>query len=134
MSRGFRLRSFAEACNGILVVLRTQPNARIHAAAAAAAVAMGCWLGLNPGEWAAVVCAIALVWTAEALNTAVELVVDLVSPERQRLAGWAKDVAAGAVLLAAVGAVAVGLCVFGGKLWGKAAGHRAWAAPSAEGR
>ncbi len=71
-------------------------------------------------EWCCIVLAIIGVWTAEGLNTAIEYVTDLASPEFSSLAGKAKDVAAGAVLVAAVGAVAVGLLVFGPRLlaWG----------------
>jgi diacylglycerol kinase (ATP) len=112
-----RWRGFGDAARGCALLLRTQPNARIHLAATVGAVAGGVWLGLSPGEWAALILAIALVWVTEALNTAVEFTVDLVSPEHRQLAGWAKDAAAGAVLLASVAAVGVGLALFGPKLW-----------------
>ncbi|MGB8168211.1 MAG: diacylglycerol kinase family protein, partial [Chthoniobacteraceae bacterium] len=68
--------------------------------------------GLERWEWAAVVGAIGLVWTAEGLNTAVEALTDLVSPGEHPLAGRAKDVAAGAVLCAATSAAVIGLVVF----------------------
>ena len=110
---------FAEAVHGVRLMLRTQRNARVHGVATLAVGALGWWLRLAPAEWAALVVAVALVWVAEALNTAIELVVDLVSPERRQLAGWAKDVAAGAVLLAALGAVAIGLLIFGPGLLAK---------------
>ncbi len=116
--RRFRLRGFADAWRGIKLVLLTQPNARIHAVAAAAAIALGAWLGLSAGEWSALACVITLVWVTEALNTAIEFTVDLISPEHHRLAGWAKDAAAGAVLLSSLGAVAVGAIIFAPKLWG----------------
>lgn len=67
-------------------------------------------------EWCCILLAIVGVWTAEALNTAIEFVTDLASPEFSHLARNAKDVAAGAVLVAAVGAVALGLLVFGPRL------------------
>jgi diacylglycerol kinase len=63
-------------------------------------------------EWCALVSAIALVWAAEALNTAVELLTDLVQPERHPLAGRAKDAAAAGVLLASIGAAVIGALVF----------------------
>jgi diacylglycerol kinase (ATP) len=113
----FRLRGFADAFHGIGLVLRTQANARIHAAATVAVAALGLSLGLSRIEWVAIVGVVTLVWVAEALNTAVEFTIDLVSPEYRRLAGWAKDAAAGAVLLASIGAVLVGLLVFGPKLF-----------------
>lgn len=116
LARRFRLHAFADAGRGLALVLRTQPNARIHLSATVAALAAGAWLGLTSVEWAAIVAAIALVWIAEALNTAVEFTIDLVSPERQRLAGWAKDAAAGAVLLAAAAAALIGLLILGPKL------------------
>ena len=81
---------------------------------------MGFWAKLSRLEWCCIVLAIVGVWTAEALNTAIEFVTDLASPEFSNLAGKAKDVAAGAVLVAAVGAVTIGLLVFGPRLlaWG----------------
>jgi len=85
--------------------------------ATAAAVAAGFWFRLSPAEWSALVLAITFVWLVEGLNTAIEFLVDLVSPEQRQLAGWAKDVAAGAVLLASLGAVVVGTLIFGGRLW-----------------
>jgi diacylglycerol kinase (ATP) len=73
----------------------------------------GAVLGLSRLEWCAVVLAVVAVWTAEALNTALEFLVDLASPELHPLAGKAKDAAAGAVLVTAAGAVVIGLLVFG---------------------
>ena len=111
-----RLRSFADAFRGLALVLRSQMNARIHALATVGVLGAGWWLRLAAMEWALVVFAVALVWTAEAANTAVEFLVDLVSPEEQPLAGKAKDAAAGAVLAAAIGAAIIGAIVFGPKL------------------
>jgi len=107
-----RARSFGYAFAGIAALLRTQHNAWIHAAASLAVVAAGLWLGLGAAEWYALLLAMALVWTAEALNTAIELLADAVSPDHNSMVGRAKDVAAGAVLLASLGAAAVGLIVF----------------------
>jgi diacylglycerol kinase len=97
----------------VLVLLRTQANARIHAAATILVVVAGFVSGISRMEWCAVVGAIGLVFTAEGLNTAIEAVVDLASPERHPLAERAKDVAAGAVLLAALTAALIGLLIFG---------------------
>ncbi len=94
-------------------MMRTERNARIHLAATALVVASGIVLGVSRAEWSALVLAIALVWSAEAMNTAVEALGDAVSPEPDEAIGRAKDIAAGAVLLAAIGAVVVGLLVFG---------------------
>jgi len=79
-------------------------------------LAAGWFFGITRIEWCAVVAAIGLVVTAEGVNTAIEAVVDLASPEQHPLAGRAKDVAAGAVLLAAVTAAVIGLLVFGPRL------------------
>ena len=115
--RGRLARSFGYALRGLGMMLRTQANARLHAAAAVLAVAAGFWFRIAHVEWCAVVAAIGLVWTAEGLNTAIEAVVDLVSPERHPLAGRAKDVAAGAVLCAALAALATGVLIFGPRVW-----------------
>ncbi len=74
---------------------------------------LGLYCGLARWEWVAVALSVGAVWGAELLNTAVEAVVDLVSPEYHPLAGRAKDVAAGAVLVVALAALVVGLLVFG---------------------
>lgn len=73
---------------------------------------MAAWLQFSATEWALLVITIAGVWVTEGLNTAVEFVVDLVSPDYHQLAGWAKDVAAGAVLVASISAVIVGAILF----------------------
>lgn len=107
-----RLRSIGYALNGVRHLLRSQANARIHAFATAVVVFTGIFFSVSNTEWCLLALAIASVWTAEALNTAVESVVDLVSPEHHALAGQAKDVAAAGVLLASVGAAVVGLIIF----------------------
>jgi diacylglycerol kinase len=112
-----RAASFGHALRGLRVLLR-QPNARIHAVAAVVVVALGWRLQISVNEWLAVVLAVALVVAAEALNTALELVVDLVSPQWHALARDAKDVAAAAVLVCSAGAAVVGVWVFGPKLLG----------------
>ena len=107
-----RLRSVGHAARGIASLVRDEPNARIHAAATVLVVLAGFWLHISIVEWGLIALAITVVWAAEAMNTALEHLVDMVSPERHTLAGKAKDVAAGAVLLAACGAVVIGLLVF----------------------
>lgn len=114
---GLKPASFRWAAEGVRNAIRTEANMRFHALAALAAVLLGLALRLGPDEWLWVALAIAFVWSAELVNTAVERLVDLVSPERQPLAKAAKDTAAGAVLVAAVFAVVVGLAVFGPRLW-----------------
>ncbi|WP_300556726.1 diacylglycerol kinase family protein [Limnohabitans sp. Rim8] len=110
------VRSFGHAFRG-LRVLMGQRNARVHAVAAVLVVALGAWLDLSPLEWAVVSLAMALVVGAEALNTGIELAVNLAQPEWHALARDAKDVAAAGVLICSLGAVAVGAWVLGPKLW-----------------
>jgi diacylglycerol kinase (ATP) len=112
-----RLDSFRHAFAGCWHLLRSQQNAWIHACATVAVVVVGVWLGLGPVEWAVIVLAIGLVWMAEFVNTALEAVVDLASPDLHPLARIGKDVAAAAVLVGAVTAVLVGLLVLGPPLW-----------------
>ena len=85
---------------------------RFLAAATAGTIAVGAYLRLSALEWCAIVLALALVWAAEGLNTALERLTDLVSPGFHPLAGKAKDLAAGAVLLASVASFLTGLIVF----------------------
>jgi diacylglycerol kinase (ATP) len=96
-----------------VALLRSQHNAWIHAAASVAVVGLGFAVGLSRLEWCLVVLAMVAVWSAEAVNTAFEALCDVASPEPHPLVERAKDVAAGAVLLAAGGAVVVGVLVFG---------------------
>lgn len=107
-----RVRSFGYAFEGWWYALRTQPNTWIHALATVVAVALAVWLKISSVEWALIVVAIVLVWTAEFFNTAVESIVDLASPEVHPLAKAAKDVAAAAVLIGAGGAVLIAAFVF----------------------
>ena len=108
-----RVDSFRFAFAGWRHVLATQPNTWIHATATVLVVALGLWLHLPGRDLALLLVMIALVWTAEFINTALESVVDLASPEQHPLAKAGKDAAAGAVLVAAVFSVAVGLLVLG---------------------
>ncbi len=93
-------------------MLKSQHNAWIHLAATIATVAAGIAVNLSPGEWCWIVLAITSVWTAEAMNTAFEFLCDATTKEFHPVIGQAKDVAAGAVLLTAIGAAAIGLIVF----------------------
>lgn len=110
-------RSLRHAADGVAHFVRTQRNARRHLVAAALVVAAGAWLRVGSRDWALLLLAIGFVIAAEALNTAIEAVVDLASPEIHPLAKTAKDVAAGGVLLAALTAAAVGLLILGPPLW-----------------
>lgn len=94
-------------------MLRTQHNAWIHLAATLLVIAAGFTLRIGASDWLWIILAIIAVWTAEAFNTALELLADVGSPESHPLVKQAKDVAAGAVLIAAIGSVVVGILVFG---------------------
>ncbi len=107
-----RIKSFSYAFKGILTLFRTQPNAWIHLTALAVALGVGIFFNLNTTEWCLIALTSAAVLAAEAMNTAIEFIVDLVSPQYNDLAGKAKDVAASAVLITAFGALAVGFLVF----------------------
>jgi diacylglycerol kinase len=107
---------FWDAGRGLSYLFRTQRNIRIHLLVAIAAVGLGVWLGLERSEWAILTLTIGLVFGAEAMNTAIEAVIDLVQPTYHPLAGAAKDVAAGGVLIAALIAVVVGILLFGPRL------------------
>ena len=89
-----RVQTFRYAFRGLATLLVTQANARIHALATVAVVGLGLWLGLGRLEWLALVLAIGAVWCLEAVNTAIEALCDLVSPDYHPLVERAKDVAA----------------------------------------
>lgn len=108
-----RPKSFPHALRGLRDMLRTEPHARFHLLAAVAVVALGLYLDVTRVDWLALTLAIAIVWTAEALNTAVERTCDAITQERDERIRIAKDVAAGAVLLASVAAVVIAALVFG---------------------
>lgn len=118
-----RFASFRPAFTGLWHLVRTQPNAWIHAVISAAVVAAGLWLQLDFEGWALIAITMGFVWAAEAINTAIEAVVDLASPEHHPLAKVAKDVSAAAVVVAAVAAVAVGLLILGPPLWARFFGN-----------
>ena len=107
-----RLRSFRFAFRGLAILAR-EPHAWLHAGASLLVVAAAFALQVGHGDWALLVLAIALVWLAEAFNTALEAACDASMPRPHPLVARAKDAAAGAVLLAAVGAAGVGLLVLG---------------------
>jgi diacylglycerol kinase len=114
-----RIASFRYAFHGWHYALRTQKNVWIHSAIAIAVLIVGLWLGLPARDWAVLVLTTAMVFTAEFLNTSIEAVVDLASPEIHPLAKIGKDVGAAAVLVAALAAILVGLLILGPPLWAK---------------
>jgi diacylglycerol kinase len=111
------MASFGYAFSGLWHVLRTQRNARVHAAIALLTITMGMALRISAGEFALTFVAISGVFIAEMFNTALEACVDLASPQLHPLAKVAKDVAAGAVLVSAVLALIIGFCIFEPRLW-----------------
>lgn len=107
-----RVKSFGYAYAGIRVLLREEHNAWIHCVAAVAVVTAGFLFGITPSEWTAVVIVIAMVFSAEAVNSAIERTADFVKAERDDRKRDIKDLAAGAVLICAVGAAVVGVIIF----------------------
>ncbi len=114
--------SFRCAFRGLAEAWRCQQNLRIHLLIALAASGLAAFLRLGALHWAILVLTCALVIATELLNSALEALTDLVSPGYHPLARRAKDVAAGAVVVTALGAVAVGLLLFGPPLWTRLAG------------
>jgi diacylglycerol kinase len=119
--------SFGHAARGLVHVIKTQTNARFHGAATVLVAAAACWLRPSAAECALLGLAVTLVWAAEAFNTAIEAVVDLVTPEVHPLARIAKDAAAGAVLVCALGAALAGALILGPPLCERL--RAVWSAP-----
>lgn len=117
-----RVRSFRYAFEGWWFVLRTQHNAWIHGLVTVAVCVLAWWLRLPRLEWAILLLTFMAVWMAEFMNTALEAVVDMSMPDPHPLAKVAKDVAAAAVLVGALGAVLIGLLLLGPPLWARLAG------------
>jgi diacylglycerol kinase len=113
------LEAFRCAFSGLWYTLRTQRNMRIHILIAAAVVILGLWLQLPADEWAILAATSGLVLVSEMINTVVEGVVDLSCSDYHPLAKTVKDAMAGAVVLAAIVAVVVGLLILGPPLWGR---------------
>lgn len=109
--------SFGYAFAGIMISLREQQNLRIHIAAVVIVTILGVYIGLDAIEWAIVSLTYGLVLVAEMFNSAIENLINLVSPEHNPLAGKVKDISAGAVLVAAIIATAVAILIFGNKLF-----------------
>jgi diacylglycerol kinase len=108
-----RAKAFRYAFAGWWHVIRTQRNAWIHTIFSILAIGLGIWLRVTSSELALIILTIALVWTAEFLNTALEAVVDLASPQQHPLARVGKDVGAAAVLIASLSSILIGFLVLG---------------------
>ncbi len=112
-----RIAAFRYAFAGWWHVIRTQRNAWIHTVISIAVIVVSFVMQLDARDWAVIMIAIAIVWIAEFLNTALEAVVDLASPQQHELAKIGKDVGAAAVLIAAVTSIIIGLLILGPPLW-----------------
>lgn len=116
-----RLHAIGYAFQGWWYAIRTQRNAWIHAAFSIAVFIMCAWLQISRIEWAIIILTVTIVWMGEFMNTALEAVVDLASPDFHPMAKVGKDVAAAAVLLGAIASVLIGLLIMGPPLWARVA-------------
>jgi undecaprenol kinase/diacylglycerol kinase (ATP) len=110
MNRFFK--SFGYAFAGLIYAFKTQLNFKIHCLAAILVIVLGFYIKLSVAEWLWIACAITLVLVVELLNTAIEVLVDLVSPQQNQKAGAIKDIAAAAVLISALLSLIVALLIF----------------------
>ena len=117
-----RLKSFTYAFNGLRVMFKNEHNAWIHCFATLCTVTTGIIFKLSALEWVAIIFAIVLVIAGETFNSAIEKLCDVVQPNRDERIGKIKDMSAGAVLLCAIAAVAVGLLIFVPKFTGALSG------------
>lgn len=108
-----RLMAFKYAFSGLWYVIKTQKNAWVHAIATILVICISYWLSLESRDWAIIVITIGMVWTAEIINTALEAIVDLASPQQHPLAKVGKDVGAASVLIAAIASAIIGLLILG---------------------
>lgn len=107
-----RIKSFGFALKGIAILVQTQVNAQIHLFIGTCVILAGFYFSITPTEWILLILTMSAVLAAEAFNTAIEFLTDLVSPDHHPLAGKTKDVAAAAVLITAIAAVLIGLIIF----------------------
>lgn len=112
-----RIKSFGYAAKGIRTVLQSETNMKIHAIIAGLVIICGIIFKISPNEWLMCLLCFGLVFSAEMFNTAIETIINLVSPETNPLAGKAKDIAAGAVLVSAIFSATIGLIIFIPKGW-----------------
>jgi diacylglycerol kinase len=107
-----RSQSFKYAFNGIIFGIKTQANLRIHLVAIILVTALGFYFHLSYAEWVLIILAMGSVLSAELFNSAIEVLTDLISPQKNTFAGKIKDMAAGAVLISAITAAIIGLLIF----------------------
>jgi diacylglycerol kinase len=112
-----RIKAILIALDGIKYVFMSQKNTRIHAGFTLGVFLLGWLLKINRIEWTTLLLVVGLVWVAEFLNTAVEVMIDIVSPEKNQAAKIGKDVSAGGVLIAAFVSILIGILIFGPRLW-----------------
>ena len=107
-----RLKSFGYALQGIAFMLKTQHNAWLHGMATIAVIALAVYCEVSASDWRWLIVAMGIVWVCETLNTAVEYVCDVVSPDYNHAVKHAKDIAAGGVLIAAIASLVIGVLTF----------------------
>lgn len=113
MSPSARAKSFSYAFNGLFLIFKQEPNAKLHALATIVAIAAGIIRHISPMQWVAIVVAIALVWITELLNTCIEKLCDFSCENKFHPAiEIIKDISAGAVLVAAIASIAIAVIVF----------------------
>jgi len=117
-----RIKAILIALDGIKYVYNSQKNTKIHAGFSIAVFLLAWLLKINRIEWISLLLVVGLVWMAELLNTAIEVMIDIVSPEQNQMAKIAKDVSAGGVLIAAFISILIGILIFGPRLWQLAIG------------
>ena len=110
------INSFKYAIEGLVSSFKTERNMKIHIMAMIIVIALGIFMKLNKIEWCIITIAIVIVISAELFNTAIETVVDMVSPQKNPQAKLVKDIAAAAVLVLAIGAAVIGIIIFGPKI------------------
>ncbi len=106
------INSFKYAIEGIIASFKSERNMKIHVLATIIVVILGLILKINIVEWCFCIISIVLVISAELLNTAIENIVDMISPEKNEKAKLIKDISAGAVLVLAIGAFIIGMIIF----------------------
>jgi diacylglycerol kinase (ATP) len=107
-----RLKSFGYALQGIAFMLKTQHNAWLHGVATIAVIVLAVYCHVSASDWRWLIVAMGMVWVGETINTAVEYVCDVVSPDYNHAIKHAKDIAAGGVLIAAVASLVIGVLTF----------------------